>query len=108
MEYVCPQTCIPEPCPSLATEEGRKRCWANFLNAVLLKDAPPETPGMTVDAAADMYQPVTIYFKPSCELIEAAAGSGGVVSGCWRKFRSWSGRGENDRDFNRQAEHKES
>lgn len=82
MEYNCPATCSPAPCPSLETDVNRKRCWIDFLKKFgIEKDRDgnilsPETPGYTAK---------TIYFKPSCTLAEDG-GSGGAPSNVMAKY----------------------
>ncbi len=75
IEYTCPATCSPAPCPSLISEEGRKLCWLKFLDFFKVTDGNNEP--YTLENTG--YTPNTIYFKPSCEFKHEGI-SGGAPS----------------------------
>ena len=88
VDFTCPETCTPtaeQPvCASLATEDGRKLCWANFLTANHVVDQNGNA--FTVDGAAAGYLQKNIIFKPSCSVAKPVGGPGGVAAGVPAQF----------------------
>ncbi len=78
IEFTCPATCTPtadQPvCASLASEAGRRLCWAKFLTTYNIVDENGQP--FSADAAAAGYLQKNIIFKPSCEL--ASVGGAGA------------------------------
>ncbi|HEY6011319.1 MAG TPA: hypothetical protein VIX18_07620 [Nitrospirota bacterium] len=81
VDFICPAACTPtaeQPvCASLATEDGRKLCWANFLEANHVVDQNGQP--FTVDGAAAGYLQKNIIFKPSCTVAPSNGGGPGGV-----------------------------
>ncbi len=86
--FTCPAICTPiddqTPCASLATEDGRKLCWANFLTTYNVVD-DNGNPFSAVDAA-NGYLQKNIIFKPSCSAAKPVGGPGGVAAGVPSEF----------------------
>jgi hypothetical protein len=84
VQYTCPATCTPAEgqtvCPSLATLDGRKLCWANFLSTYGVVDDTGSA--FTVDGAAAGYLQKNIFYKPSCSVktIDSGPGPGPYLS----------------------------
>jgi Flp pilus assembly protein TadG len=80
--FTCPATCTPTAgqtvCASLATEDGRKLCWANFLTTYNVVDNSGN-PFSVADAASGYLQK-NIIFKPSCSIATINGGPGGAAS----------------------------
>ena len=88
VQYTCPATCTPAEgqtvCPSLATLDGRKLCWANFLSTYGVVDDTGSA--FTVDTAASGYLQKNIFYKPSCSLATPVGGPGGPPTNVPSKF----------------------
>ncbi len=69
--FTCPATCTPAEgdtvCPSRATLDGRKLCWANFLSTYGVVDDAGNA--FTVDGAEAGYLQKNIFYKPTCHVI---------------------------------------
>lgn len=77
-EYSCPEAALNDKQDST----GRKQCWLDFLNRFGVKDANGNN--LTLESSTAYHTPNTIFFKPSCTLVDSGS-SGGAPSNVMAK-----------------------